>query len=241
MSDRSGLKGWLGYRPENQGGRGSAPAPDLSGRIHELEAEIAALRAKPDLTGLSEAELETSAGETALTILKAAHAREATAKATAERIVSEANSEAAALTIAAQKQAFETVNTAEKNAASIVAKAMQDAEVLVRNATNESNAMRSAAQEEVRQHRTWLAANVNEALKLQEAQIQAFAGVSKNIDIWQATVNTAVGRLSAHQQSLEQALAPAQPPAKASAESPKEDTEQHAEAELAEDDAPEQS
>jgi hypothetical protein len=205
VSDRSGLKSWLGYRPESE--NGSAPVPDFAGRIHELESEIATLRATRDLSELSEAEVEMLASETAVTILKAAHAREASAKATAERIVAQANSEAAALTSATQKQAVNTINTAEKNAASILAKAMQESEMLVRNATSEANALRTAAQEEVRKYKTWLASNVKEALRLQGAQIQAFANVTKNIDTWQTTVNGAVAQLSAHQQSLEADLA----------------------------------
>jgi len=198
VSDRSGLKSWLGYRPEQQ----DDAAPDLGARIRELESELAALRAKRDFTELSEAEIETLAGETAVTILKAAHSREAAAKATGERIVAQANAEAAALTAAAQKQAAETKSSAEKIAAALVSNANQDAETLVRNATNESNALRNAAQEEVRRHKAWLAANVKEALKLQNIQTQALATVMKNIETWQANVNNAVGQLAAHQQSL---------------------------------------
>jgi vacuolar-type H+-ATPase subunit H len=198
VSDRPGLKSWLGYRPENQDG--PSAAPDLMGRIHELESEIATLRAKPELADLSEAEV-------AVTILKAAHTREALAAATGERILAQANSDAAALTIATQKQSFETINAAEKNAASIVAKGMQDAETLVRNATNEANALRTAAQEEVRQYKSWLVTNVKETLKLQASQDQALAAATKNIEVWQANVNGAVALLSAHQQSLETELA----------------------------------
>jgi vacuolar-type H+-ATPase subunit H len=204
VSDRTGLKSWLGYRPENQDG--ASGAPDLTGRIHELESEIATLRAKPELADLSEAEVEMMASETAVTILKAAHAREALAAETGARILAQANSDAAALTTAAQKQSFETINSAEKNAASIVDKAMQDAETLVRNATNEANALRAAAQEEVRKYKSWLVANVKETLKLQASQEQALASATKNIEAWQANVNGAVALLSAHQQSLETEL-----------------------------------
>lgn len=205
MSDRSGLKSWLGYRPEQE--NGEAQSPDLGARIRELEGELAALRAKREFTELSEAELETLAGETAVTILKAAHSREATAKATGEEIVANANAEAAALISAAQKQAAETKSSAEKIAAALVSNANKDAETLVRNATDESNSLRNAAREEVRRHKAWLAANVKEALKLQNIQTQALATVTKNIETWQTNVNSAVGQLAAHQQSLDVEIA----------------------------------
>ena len=85
-------------------------------------------------------------------------------------------------------------------------KARQDAETRVRNATNEANALRAAAQEEVRKYKSWLVANVKETLKLQASQEQALASATKNIEAWQANVNGAVALLSAHQQSLETEL-----------------------------------
>ena len=77
-------------------GVGDAPdAPSSVDRIRELESQLADLRSRRDITGLSKEEFEILATETAMAMIKSAQARESKAQSISSRLVASVNSSTA--------------------------------------------------------------------------------------------------------------------------------------------------
>ena len=74
------FRSWVGFREEED----RAPIANPVDRIRELESQLADLRSRRDITGLSREEFEILATETAMSMIKSAQAREAKANALIE-------------------------------------------------------------------------------------------------------------------------------------------------------------
>ena len=81
------FRNWVGFREEAD----RAPVANPVDRIRELESQLADLKSRRDITGLSREEFEILATETAMAMIKSAQAREAKATAAAERVINETN------------------------------------------------------------------------------------------------------------------------------------------------------
>ena len=85
MAEKKSFLNWVGFTGEGE----STNQPSSVDRIRELEAQIADLKSRRDITGLTKEEFEILATETAMSMIKSAQARESKAQAAASRLVAE--------------------------------------------------------------------------------------------------------------------------------------------------------
>ena len=161
---------WIGLKKEEVV-PASSSAEELIERIKQLQQENAELKTRKDLQDLAPAEIEALAAETAVSILKTVHVREAEAKAAANELLeSSAKKATAALTSAekrladasavadktildAQKAATDTIESATKKAASLVAEAEASAKQIRATLDAEGQQIRTEAQQWANQTR----------------------------------------------------------------------------------------
>jgi hypothetical protein len=86
---KKGIRSWIGYEEKE-----AAPSENAVDRIRQLEAQIADLRSRRDLTNLSKEEFEILATETAMSLIKTAQQRESRAIAAAKKLLEEAQTTA---------------------------------------------------------------------------------------------------------------------------------------------------
>ena len=85
MAEKNSFLNWVGFK-------GDEPeAPSSVDRIRELEAQLADLKSRRDITGLTKEEFEILATETAMSMIKSAQARESKAQSIATRLIAETN------------------------------------------------------------------------------------------------------------------------------------------------------
>ena len=72
MAEKKSFLNWVGFTGEDE----SSNVPSSVDRIRELEAQIADLKSRRDITGLTKEEFEILATETAMSMIKSAQARE---------------------------------------------------------------------------------------------------------------------------------------------------------------------
>lgn len=161
---------WIGLKKEEVV-PATTSVEDLIERIKQLQQENSELKARKDIQDMTPAEIEALAAETAVSILKTVHVREAEAKAAANEILESSSKKAtAALTSAekrladatavadkkildAQKAADQTVEAATKKAASMVAEAEAQAKQARATLDAEGQQIRSEAQQWANQTR----------------------------------------------------------------------------------------
>lgn len=230
MSDRSsgGVKRWMGFKAdeetslETNTSNGSANNPgNNSGalaRIRELESQLADLRSRRDITTLSKEEFEILATETAMTLIRTAQRREATATQSAERILTESKRSAQGAIEAAEGKARNIlsqaeirgrrlIDAAENDAKDLLQAAESKAEEVLNTKRRESIAITSMARKEAEQlltaavtdvatYREWLASVVAEAERLYKIQVQSLAAASSAIEQSRGRLDAAWERLS---------------------------------------------
>lgn len=160
------FRSWVGFREEEE----RTPLANPVDRIRDLESQLADLRSRRDITGLSREEFEILATETAMVMIKSAQAREAKANAAADRIFAEASrstkdtlesSENKARSIlagaesrgrkyisTAEAEASEIIRDAAREAAAVADAKIRDAEGFAENKRREGQALTSAARRE---------------------------------------------------------------------------------------------
>ena len=241
MAEKNFLS-WLGFKDEENAAPSPTTAPNSSSkgssmptgnsstfeRIHELEAELADLRARRDITSLTEEEFEILATETATSLIKTAQAREARAVAAAGRALSDAQQLAKQLTETAESKARAAlqsaesrgrkyIETAEFEAKEALAKATKTAQELIDSKQREANTITSAAKREadrviaeattdIANFKNWLNSAVEESERLQKIQHQALLTAEEGIRQARSRLSTAFERLSTLGASVEGAL-----------------------------------
>ena len=103
------LMSWIGFQGEGE----QVPSENALEKIRQLESELAELRSRRDITGLSKEEFEILATETAMSIIRTAQQRESKANSAAERILNESKKSAATAIEAAQAKANSLLTAAE--------------------------------------------------------------------------------------------------------------------------------
>jgi len=227
---------WLGFKddvtsaPAGTARSSSSPTPHANtlDRIRELEAELADLRARRDITSLTREEFEILATETATTLIKTAQAREARAAAAAERALTEAQRLAQQLTETAESKARSALQSAEgrgrkyleaaeHEAKEAIAKATKAAQDLLDSKHREANTITSAAKREadhvisaatadVANFKNWLSGAVAESERLQKVQHQALAAAEEGIRQTRSRMTTAFEKLAALGIDIENSL-----------------------------------
>lgn len=134
------FRSWVGFREEEE----RAPVANPVDRIRELESQLADLRSRRDITGLSREEFEILATETAMSMIKSAQAREAKANAASERVIAESTRSAKDTLEAAENKARSILAGAETRGRKYISTAEAEAAELIRDASREATAVAEA-------------------------------------------------------------------------------------------------
>jgi cell division septum initiation protein DivIVA len=134
------FRSWIGLREEAE----RAPVANPVDRIRELESQLAELKSRRDITGLSREEFEILATETAMSMIKSAQAREAKANSAAERLINDTSRDAKEVLESAENKARSILAGAETRGRKYISAAEVEAAELVRNASREASSIANA-------------------------------------------------------------------------------------------------
>ena len=223
MAEKNFLS-WVGYKNEdnqtpNKPGTPAAPSVSAMDRIRELEAQLADMRSRRDITGLTREEFEILASETAMTLIKTAQSREARAISIAEKAVSDATRAAKQAIESAEMKAKQVLSAAEgrgrkylqaaqDEAAEITGSAEAEAERLVEAREREANALASSARREaerlittatsdIADFKSWLMSAIQESERLHRIQTQSLASAEEAIKQTRGRLSSAFEKLAA--------------------------------------------
>jgi hypothetical protein len=139
MADNK-FRSWVGFREEEE----RAPIANPVDRIRELESQLADLRSRRDITGLSREEFEILATETAMSMIKSAQAREAKANSISEKLIAETTRAAKDTLEDAENKARSVLAGAEARGRKYISTAEAEGAEIVRDATREATAVADA-------------------------------------------------------------------------------------------------
>ena len=220
MAEKKSFLNWVGFTGEDE----SSNQPSSVDRIRELEAQIADLKSRRDITGLTKEEFEILATETAMSMIKSAQARESKAQAAASRLVSEttratkeeleaADAKARSILSGAESRGRKYIQTAEAEAEEKLAIAEAEAEGLIESKKREIASLATAARREgerivaeatteVSGYRQWLAGVISEAERLYRIQKQSLDAAESAIQQSRNRLDGAFQRLEELQKSV---------------------------------------
>ena len=218
------FRSWVGFRDEAE----RAPVANPVDRIRELESQLADLKSRRDITGLTREEFEILATETAMAMIKSAQAREAKATAAADRLMNETNraakdaiegaeNKARSILAGAESRGRKYISTAEAEASEIVRDATRegdsiidakrrDAAALTTAARREAERVVSEAAENVTEYRAWLADILVESERLYRSQAAALSAAESAIAASREKLDSAFARLSKMQAVVDNSL-----------------------------------
>ncbi|MDA2962570.1 MAG: hypothetical protein O3A27_02285 [Actinomycetota bacterium] len=218
MSEKSSFLNWVGFKGEEPN------QPSSVDRIRELESQLADLRSRRDITGLTKEEFEILATETAMEMIKSAQARESKAHSTASRLVAETNritkeeieaadAKARSILSGAESRGRKYISAAEEEAGQMVAAAEGEAEAMIESKRREAASLALAARREgeriigdatheVSNYRQWLNGVIAEAERLYKIQTQSLDAAQGAIHQSRARLESAFTRLSDLQKSV---------------------------------------
>ena len=214
MAEKKSFLNWVGFTEEE-----SSSLPSSVDRIRELEAQIADLKSRRDITGLTKEEFEILATETAMSMIKSAQARESKAQVAATRLVSEtaratkeeleaADAKARTILSGAETRGRKYIQAAESEAEEKLALAESEAEALMESKKREISTLATAARREgeriiteatteVTGYRQWLSGVISEAERLYRIQKQS-------LDAAESAIQQSRNRLDGAFQRLEE-------------------------------------
>jgi len=224
MSEKNFLS-WVGYKGEEEQ---PAPSANAVERIRQLEAQIAELRSRRDITGLTKEEFEVLATETAMSMIKTAQSRESKALATAKKAMEESTASAKALLEgaeakaksilsgaesrgrkyleAAESEAQELRLEAERTVTSLVESKKREAGTLLSSAKREAERIITEATSEISHYRTWLDTAITEADRLYRIQVQSLGAAEQAIGQSRARLQGAFEKLTGLQNAIDNNL-----------------------------------
>ena len=227
-----GFRSWLGYKEESA----ATPVENAVDRIRQLEAQLADLRSRKDITSLSKEEFEILATETAMTLIKTAQQREARALSAAKKIIDEANSsikakldsaesKAKSILSGAESRGRRYLEAAEYEANELKEKVTREAEALLQESKREANALTNAGRREaekliaeatgeISNFRTWLTNAISESERLYRIQTQSLHSAEQAIIETKSKLAHAFNRLSGLQSSIDESLSEQNRPVK---------------------------
>ena len=219
MAQKKNFLNWVGFTEEE-----STNLPSSVDRIRELEAQLADLKSRRDITGLTKEEFEILATETAMSMIKSAQARESKAQLAASRLVSEtaratkeeleaADAKARTILSGAETRGRKYIQAAESEAEEKIALAESEAESLMESKKREISALATAARREgeriiteatseVTGYRQWLSGVISEAERLYRIQKQSLDAAESAIQQSRNRLDGAFQRLEDLQKSV---------------------------------------
>ena len=219
MAQKKNFLNWVGFTEEE-----STNLPSSVDRIRELEAQLADLKSRRDITGLTKEEFEILATETAMSMIKSAQARESKAQVAATRLVSEtaratkeeleaADAKARTILASAETRGRKYIQAAESEAEEKIAQAEAEAEALIESKKREISTLATAARREgeriiteatteVTGYRQWLSGVISEAERLYRIQKQSLDAAETAIQQSRNRLDGAFQRLEELQKSV---------------------------------------
>ena len=219
MAQKKNFLNWVGFTEEE-----STNLPSSVDRIRELEAQLADLKSRRDITGLTKEEFEILATETAMSMIKSAQARESKAQVAATRLVSEtaratkeeleaADAKARTILAGAETRGRKYIQAAESEAEEKIAQAEAEAEALIESKKREISTLATAARREgeriiteatteVTGYRQWLSGVISEAERLYRIQKQSLDAAETAIQQSRNRLDGAFQRLEELQKSV---------------------------------------
>jgi hypothetical protein len=219
MAQKKSFLTWVGFTEEE-----TTNLPSSVDRIRELEAQIADLKSRRDITGLTKEEFEILATETAMSMIKSAQARESKAQLAATRLVSEtaratkeeleaADAKARTILAGAETRGRKYIQAAESEAEEKIALAESEAEALMESKKREISTLATAARREgeriiteatteVTGYRQWLSGVISEAERLYRIQKQSLDAAESAIQQSRNRLDGAFQRLEDLQKSV---------------------------------------
>lgn len=220
MAQKKSFLNWVGFAGDEE----PATAPSSVDRIRELESQLADLKSRRDITGLSKEEFEILATETAMSMIKSAQARESKAQVAATKLISEtaratkeeleaADAKARSILNGAESRGRKYIQTAESEAEEKLAQAEADAEALLESKKREIAALATAARREgerivteatteVSGYRQWLSGVISEAERLYRIQKQSLDAAENAIQQSRSRLDGAFQKLEELQKSV---------------------------------------
>ena len=194
---QKGFLSWVGFKSESSqplGSNGSSgasmapgsptpsvtPTPNALDRIRELEAQVADLRARKDITSLTREEFEILATETAMNLVKTAQQREKSASSTAAKLLSESNAAANDAIASAESKAKSILAAAEARGRKYLATAESEGNEFKSSAQRAAQALSDAAKREVETLRKATAAEVEALLSAKKREAQSITSTAKS-------------------------------------------------------------
>jgi cell division septum initiation protein DivIVA len=224
MAEKNFLS-WVGFKGEEPTKNATDNSQPLE-RIRQLEAQLADLRSRRDITALSKEEFEILATETAMSIIKTAQQRESKANSNAERILNESKKSAAAalenaqskanslLTAAesrgrkyieaAESDAAEILEDAERESSELIASRKREASGIVGGAKREADRLVATAATEIVGYKSWLNQVISEAERLYRIQSQSLDAAEGAIRQSRDRLESAFNRLSDFQRQIDE-------------------------------------
>ena len=218
MAEKSSFLNWVGFKGEEPN------QPSSVDRIRELESELADLKSRRDINGLSKEEFEILATETAMAMIKSAQARESKAHSIASRLVAETNritkeeiesadSKARSILSGAESRGRKYIETAEVEAGHMISQAEAEAEALLESKKREATSLTTTARREgeriigsatseVSNYRQWLTGVITEAERLYKVQTQSLDAAESAIHQSRTRLESAFTRLADLQKSV---------------------------------------
>lgn len=217
-NEKNTFLNWVGFKEAETSTQNSVE------RIRELEAQLADLRSRRDITSLSKEEFEILATETAMTMIKSAQQREAKANAAAQRIISETNrstkekleaaeSKAKNILSSAESRGRKYISAAEDDAADLILTAEGKADELLNQSAREAAQLTAAAKRDAQKlisdaaknivdYRSWLSSAISEAERLHRAQNSSLNAAEQAIAESRQKLRHAFDRLSQLQSDI---------------------------------------
>ena len=191
---QKGFLSWVGFKSEStqqQDAANSATSPssmtspvtpthNALDRIRELEAQLADLRARKDITSLSREEFEILATETAMNLIKTAQQREKSASSTAAKLLSESSATANDAIASAESKAKSILGAAEARGRKYLATAESEGNEFKSSAQRAAQALSEAAKREVETLRKTTAAEVEALLSTKKREAQSITSSAKS-------------------------------------------------------------
>jgi hypothetical protein len=201
------FRSWVGFREEEE----RAPIANPVDRIRELESQLADLRSRRDITGLSREEFEILATETAMSMIKSAQARD---ENKARSILAGAESRGRKYISTAEAEAAEIIRDGSREAAAIADAKVREADSIVDNKKREGMALTAAARREaerviaeaaenVSDYRAWLAEIILESERLYRSQASALTAAESAIAQSREKLDSAFARLARMQAEVD--------------------------------------
>ncbi|MEY4082477.1 MAG: hypothetical protein RLZZ389_744 [Actinomycetota bacterium] len=202
MAEKKSFLNWVGFTGEDE----SSNQPSSVDRIRELEAQIADLKSRRDITGLTKEEFEILATETASRLVaettRATKEELEAADAKARSILSGAETRGRKYIQTAEAEAEERIAQAEAEAESLMESKKREISTLATAARRESERIITEATTEVSGYRQWLAGVISEAERLYRIQKQSLDAAESAIQQSRNRLDGAFQRLEELQKSV---------------------------------------